>query len=320
MPEDSPEFIAETLPSSSELTVLGSDVSIDNPFRLLLSGNEADGETMLDSSHLADSKNRKVDSNIQEVAEILLRSSEPQVLENRGTLHGSPDLNQEDLETLQRSSRLMKEEDDETLQGSLVSNISENEFEMGPNMEDEDYLDIVATPELDEKDLYTRKRSARNNRIVQKFKKLRAKARKIIGTNQKTSWANYIASITPQTSNTEVWRKIRKTSGKNSPRTFPVLKFDNKTLTNDSDDANALASQFQNNSSSDNYKPTFQRIKQATERHIDFEPSEDTIQSYNEPFSIEKLDRALQETQSSVPDPDDIVYDIIKKMPSVEKG
>ncbi|KAG5873335.1 hypothetical protein JTB14_005315 [Gonioctena quinquepunctata] len=69
MPEDSTKFVAETLPSSSELTLLGSDVSIDNPFRLLLSGNEADGETLLDSSHLADSKNHKDDSNIQEVAE-----------------------------------------------------------------------------------------------------------------------------------------------------------------------------------------------------------------------------------------------------------
>ncbi|KAG5862063.1 hypothetical protein JTB14_004432 [Gonioctena quinquepunctata] len=77
MPEDSTKFVAETLPSSSELTLLGSDVSIDNPFRLLLSGNEADGETLLDSSHLADSKNHKDDSNIQEVAETLLRSSEP---------------------------------------------------------------------------------------------------------------------------------------------------------------------------------------------------------------------------------------------------
>ncbi|KAG5863721.1 hypothetical protein JTB14_022714 [Gonioctena quinquepunctata] len=159
MPENSTKFVAETLPSSSELTVLGSDVSSDNPFRLLLSGNEADGETLLDSSHFADLRNRKVDSNIQEVAETLLCSSEPKVLENRGTLHGSPDLNQEDGETLQRSSRLMKEEDDETLQGSLVSNIPENEFEMGPNLEDEDYLDIVATPELDEKYLYTRKRN-----------------------------------------------------------------------------------------------------------------------------------------------------------------
>ncbi|KAG5864774.1 hypothetical protein JTB14_016702 [Gonioctena quinquepunctata] len=156
MPEDSTEFVAETLPSSSGPTLLGSDVSIDNPLRLLLSGNEADGGTLLDSSHHADLLNRKVDSNIQEVAEKLLRSSEPKVLENRGTLHGSPDLNQVDGETLQHSSRLMKEEDDETLQGSFVSNISENEFEMGPNLEEEDYLDIVATPELDEKYLYER--------------------------------------------------------------------------------------------------------------------------------------------------------------------
>ncbi|KAG5867999.1 hypothetical protein JTB14_007827 [Gonioctena quinquepunctata] len=103
MPEDTTKFVAETLPSSSGPTLLGSDISIDNPFRLLLSGNEADGETLLDSSHHAGLLNRKDDSNIQEVAETLLRSSKPKVLENRGTLHGSPDLNQEDGETLQRS-------------------------------------------------------------------------------------------------------------------------------------------------------------------------------------------------------------------------
>ncbi|KAG5895891.1 hypothetical protein JTB14_000505 [Gonioctena quinquepunctata] len=68
------------------------------------------------------------------------------------------------------------------------------------------------------------------------------------------------------------------------------------------------------------HKPSFQPIKQATERRIDFEASEDTIQSYDDPFSIEKLDKALQETQSIAPGPDDIVYDMMKKMHSAEKG
>ncbi|KAG5862584.1 hypothetical protein JTB14_005776, partial [Gonioctena quinquepunctata] len=55
------KFVAETLPSSSGPTLLGSDVLIDNPFRLLLSGNEADSETLLDSSHHADLLDRKED-------------------------------------------------------------------------------------------------------------------------------------------------------------------------------------------------------------------------------------------------------------------
>ncbi|KAG5861613.1 hypothetical protein JTB14_007637 [Gonioctena quinquepunctata] len=186
MPEDSTKFVAETLPSSSGPTLSGSDVSIDNPFRLLLSGNEADGETLLDSSHHADLLNRKVDSDIQEVAETLRRSLEPKVLENHGTLHGSPDLNQEDGETLQRSSRLMKEGDDETLQGSFVSNISENEFKMGPNLEEEDYLNIVATPELTKISVYS-KRSALNNglfRVMEKYRGLMS--RFLIGA--RASW------------------------------------------------------------------------------------------------------------------------------------
>ncbi|KAG5861826.1 hypothetical protein JTB14_035405 [Gonioctena quinquepunctata] len=83
MPEDSTKFVAETLPSSLELTRIGSDVSIDNPFRILLSGNEADGETLLDSPHLADSKNHKDDSNIQEVAETCF-AARNQSFENRG--------------------------------------------------------------------------------------------------------------------------------------------------------------------------------------------------------------------------------------------
>ncbi|KAG5863618.1 hypothetical protein JTB14_017963 [Gonioctena quinquepunctata] len=77
-----------------------------------------------------------------------------QNFENRGTPAWQPGFKSGRRGDTQRSSRLMKEEDDEHCKAVLFQ-IFENEFEMGPNLEDEDYLEIVATPELDEKYLYT---------------------------------------------------------------------------------------------------------------------------------------------------------------------
>ncbi|KAG5868495.1 hypothetical protein JTB14_005887 [Gonioctena quinquepunctata] len=122
------------------------DVSADNPFELSLGENEADGETLLDSSHPAKLENRGTvlrspDSVIQEVAETLPCSSEPKVLEiteNRG-MFGSPDLIQEGVETLRCSSHLKMEENRKTLQSSSAPKF-DNEFEMDLNL---DVLDIT---------------------------------------------------------------------------------------------------------------------------------------------------------------------------------
>ncbi|KAG5870604.1 hypothetical protein JTB14_017821 [Gonioctena quinquepunctata] len=105
MHEDGARSVAETLPGNSEQTFPGMDVSADNPFELLFGGNEADGETLLDSSHpqkleYRETLLRSPDSVIQEVAETLPCSSEPKVLEmtENCEMLGSPDSNQEGVE------------------------------------------------------------------------------------------------------------------------------------------------------------------------------------------------------------------------------
>lgn len=150
------------------------------------------------------------------------------------------------------------------------------------------------------------------------FKRFRAQARRIILTAKKQSWEKYVSSLTRDTPLAEIWAKIRKISGKSfSNVLLTLLDSQGNTVKEVERIAEILAEQFQNASSSLNYSPAFQQLKLTRETRLDF--SENNISEYNVPFTYNELDNALSNSGNSVPGPDSIPYEMIRKLPETVK-
>jgi len=146
------------------------------------------------------------------------------------------------------------------------------------------------------------------------YKRLKARARYLVKKSKKLSWQNYCSSMTSKTSSKKVWNCIRKIKGKKSQRKLTHLIKDGKVITDRKDVSNLLASTIAHNSSSNHYSATFQRLKDRAERNsIDF--TSDNSEVYNCMFSYEELKESLHKSNNSTSGPDDIHYELLRKLP-----
>jgi exonuclease III len=101
---------------------------------------------------------------------------------------------------------------------------------------------------------------------VEQFRFLRAKCRRTIKQRKRSSWRQYVSSINSKTPIKKVWEQIRKITGKNTNKLLHHLQDSSGELIADKTDiANLLGNHFQRCSSSSNYSPEFQQIKQVQE-------------------------------------------------------
>ena len=95
----------------------------------------------------------------------------------------------------------------------------------------------------------------------------RAKCRRTIKSRKRASWRQYVSSINSNTPIKKVWTKIRKITGKTKTKVLQHVKDKNgQIVTGTKEVANALGEQFQNSSSSSNYSPDFQLLKNKEEK------------------------------------------------------
>ncbi|GFR13956.1 hypothetical protein TNCT_726671 [Trichonephila clavata] len=85
------------------------------------------------------------------------------------------------------------------------------------------------------------------------FNKARARSRKIHRQRKSESWIKYVSNITCSTSSKEVWKKIRKLSGKNSACPVSMLVCNGVSINTIPEIASTLAETFAKTSSCDNY-------------------------------------------------------------------
>lgn len=145
------------------------------------------------------------------------------------------------------------------------------------------------------------------------FKRCRAKARRIIITSKRESWKNYVSQITRDTPLKEVWEKVRRISRTSNNSPLPMIQKGNELLTNTIDIVEELALYFETVSSTANYNSNFIEIKSLEETEINFHTNDNL--SYNDPFNLLELDKALQDSGSSCPGPDNIHYEMLRQLP-----
>ena len=102
---------------------------------------------------------------------------------------------------------------------------------------------------------------------------------------------------------------IRKIKGKGSKTNIKHLKVNDILLTSEMDISNQIADTISNNSSSSNYVPEFQKYKQQQEnKKLSFKS--DNSEDYNEIFSFDELQSALNNANNTACGPDDIHYQL----------
>lgn len=146
------------------------------------------------------------------------------------------------------------------------------------------------------------------------LKKSRAISRRTLVESKKSSWQQYVSSITPNTPTTEIWSKIRRIKNKKNTIFTTTLVKDNVITTSQKDIAEIFAETFEKNSSTDNYSPEFITYKnQKEETPLNITNQENDI---NKPFTIDEINTAINSLKDKKsPGPDNITPEIIKNLP-----
>ena len=148
------------------------------------------------------------------------------------------------------------------------------------------------------------------------YKRSLAKQRRYFKRVKRESWLHYINGINSKTPSRVVWQKIRKLSGKFVPSPLPTLKINGSPITEPIEVANKLGEHFSKISSSSNYPPDFQRIKDA---QITLNFKSGKFEAYNKIFSLREFREALSSTESTAPGEDSINYEMLKHLPDHAK-
>ena len=149
------------------------------------------------------------------------------------------------------------------------------------------------------------------------YQRAQAKQRKYFKTVKRESWLFYINGINSKVAASTVWKKIRKLSGKFVPSPLPSLKINGKVITDADQVAENLGEHFSQISSSRNYSPEFQKIRNA---QITLDLGSKKRAPYNAQFTLKEMEEALSSTESTSPGEDSIIYEMLKHLPEAAKS
>ena len=159
-----------------------------------------------------------------------------------------------------------------------------------------------------------RKYPTENNAI--EYKKLRAKARRVIKDTKKECWRRYCGGLGIETSIGEIWRAVHRMTGVVRKRKMPVLEEEGVVATSDVEKAKLCEDKFKAVHSGTNIGEEGIRKRNETLRqHISkLEINEDNSDTVNLYFSLEELRRAINKGRRTAPGKDGISYEIFKRL------
>lgn len=145
------------------------------------------------------------------------------------------------------------------------------------------------------------------------YKRIRARAKFVKNEARRSSWREYVSTITKETPMSKIWSRIGKMNGKYPSHHPPYLRVAGVDISEGGQVANVLAEHFSAVSSTAGYSQEFQRIKARRESVIlDF--STDEHLNYNEPITAAEVEGMLRQCEDSAPGSDAITYSMLKNM------
>ena len=165
--------------------------------------------------------------------------------------------------------------------------------------------------------LYQRYRRNRTMHNLIQWKRKRAEHKKLVKESKRTSWREFVGSINYQTPSSALYQKMRRIKG-TAQRKVNILHENGQSYSSIPEIAEKLAQTFCAVSGNDNYTNDFMTHKTHIEaQHIDFTSS--NSETYNKPFTVEKLNHCLRHTRDTSPGIDQVHYKMIKHMPEAAK-
>jgi hypothetical protein len=153
-----------------------------------------------------------------------------------------------------------------------------------------------------------------NSTTLANLKVFRAKARRTIRINKRNSWRSFVSRLNSKTPMKKIWNMVKRISGKPTSVGCSHLKVNGVNIEQPADIADSIASTISYNSSSDHYNAKFRRHKAHQERWPQHFTS-DNNESYNQPFSQQELQTALNCSHDSAVGPDNVHYQMLKHLP-----
>ncbi|MEO1419229.1 MAG: reverse transcriptase family protein [Bacteroidota bacterium] len=163
---------------------------------------------------------------------------------------------------------------------------------------------------------YRRYKNSGSNTTRTIYKRNMAKQRRYFRKRKRDSWIYYINGISSKTPSRNVWRKIKKLSGKYVPPPSPALKINDNLVTDPSEVADTMGKHFSEVSSARNYSEKFKEIRN---NQPPLKTSKSNDAAYNAPYSLREFSDALSSTESSSPGEDGIHYSMIRHLPDKAK-
>ena len=146
-----------------------------------------------------------------------------------------------------------------------------------------------------------------------RYKRARAHMRYICKQSRELSWKSYVSKLNKTTDLQEIWKRVKKISGKYPANPTPIIldKTNNELVSDKHTVANILADSFAAVAGDHNYSPEFLRMRQIYEnRPPNFKTACNDV--YNKPITMTELKHALSKSNNSSPGKDLISYSMIK--------
>ncbi len=149
---------------------------------------------------------------------------------------------------------------------------------------------------------FGRYRRQRTNFYKETYRQARTRARRILTEARRRSFANYVSTLNYKTPMFQVWKRVRKVSGKFTPSPPPVLNVNGQTVAGSMEVVEALAETFVGVSSRVSRSPEACRQLQAEESRV-LDISSRGRESNNTDFTMNILRSALSTCKDTSPGP-----------------
>ena len=145
-----------------------------------------------------------------------------------------------------------------------------------------------------------------------RYSRARAICKQVFDRARKKSWKDYVSGINSYTNINEVWKKVKKLSGKYKIAPAPILKKEDGTMIRDQQEvAEMFAEHIASISDTAAADPVFARYKEAKEQErINFEGEGG---AYNDSIQMKELMGALKTCKETSPGHDEVSYIMIKR-------
>lgn len=154
------------------------------------------------------------------------------------------------------------------------------------------------------------------------YKRLRARARRVIKEAKKESWRKFCGTIGVETTVGQLWGMVHKMTGINRSRTMPVLVQGEVESVSCKEKANLLVKTYQRVHSSNNVSREGQlrRGQMLEQEGYKLRANTDNNDVFNVFFSMQELKRAIGRGRNTTPGRDGLGYEVFKQMDDMALG